>query len=114
MSERPLTRRTYLNLRRKARAGGRILAAGALTGLGTYAGLRLAAPVFRGTSRAIMKSTRLRKMFPAVAAATRRLGKHGAALEWGLAGGALAGGAKALDETKTAARRRYRRWLRGS
>ena len=101
-------RRLWLRTRRKLRAGGRILAAGAAAGLGTYAGLRLASPVFRGASRVRW----FRQVAPSFAASTRRLGRHGSAADWALASGALTMGAKAWGETKDAARRRYRRWVR--
>lgn len=102
-------RRVWLSVRRKLKAGGRILARGAITGAGTYAGLRLLSPVFRGASRVKF----FRRVAPSFAASTRRLGRHGSALEWGLATGALGSGSQLWSEVKKSGSKRYARWMKG-
>lgn len=104
----PRMRRLVLKVRRGLSGGEKILGAGAAAGIGTYAGMRFGGRLLRPLAR--IKT--LERMSPTLTHELRNVGTHSNALNWALPTAALAIGSKAHDEIKSAARRRYRRWLK--
>ena len=102
----PRTRRFILGLRRRLRPFGRVVATGALTGLGTYAALRFGGHLLSPLARA----RSIRRFTPRLAGEIEAM--RGSAVNWGLGGGILAAATKARDEGRGWGRRRWRQWLK--
>lgn len=102
-------RHRFLKLRHDLRSGGRILAGAALAGLGTYGAVRTGGRLLKPLGRL----TALRRYAPSLAGGIRRMATRRTAIDWALGTAAVTGIGQAKHEVETAARRRYRSFLRG-